>query len=181
MATPPKYPPTSAPIANPQDGFKVDRTWLAFFNSLVNQAAAAGSGTVTHTGTLTVNHLLLGNGGEDIKALGAVGTSTTVLHGNAAGTPTFSAVDLAADVTGDLPYANLTPATAANRLLGRGSAGGAGDWQPISLGSGLTMSGTSLSATGGGGGGSWIPLVDGSEPPNFITDGAGHLLLVAYP
>jgi hypothetical protein len=29
--------------------------------------------------------------------------------------------------------------------------------------------------------GAWIPLVDGSEPPNFITDGAGHLILVAYP
>lgn len=28
---------------------------------------------------------------------------------------------------------------------------------------------------------SWIPLVDGSEPPNFITDGAGVLILVAYP
>lgn len=27
---------------------------------------------------------------------------------------------------------------------------------------------------------SWIPLVDGSEPPNFITDGAGNLILVAY-
>lgn len=26
----------------------------------------------------------------------------------------------------------------------------------------------------------WIPLVDGSEPPNFITDGAGHLVLVPY-
>lgn len=30
-------------------------------------------------------------------------------------------------------------------------------------------------------GGSWIPLVDGSEPPAFITDGAGVLILVAYP
>ena len=27
---------------------------------------------------------------------------------------------------------------------------------------------------------SWIPLVDGSEPPVFITDGAGSLMLVAY-
>jgi hypothetical protein len=36
-------------------------------------------------------------------------------------------------------------------------------------------------ASNGSGGGSWIPLVDGSEPPNFITDGAGHLILVAYP
>lgn len=29
--------------------------------------------------------------------------------------------------------------------------------------------------------GSWIPLVDGAEPPGFITDGAGRLILVAYP
>ena len=27
---------------------------------------------------------------------------------------------------------------------------------------------------------SWIPLVDGAEPPVFITDGAGVLILVAY-
>lgn len=31
------------------------------------------------------------------------------------------------------------------------------------------------------GGGGWIPLVDGSEPPVFITDGAGTLMLVAGP
>ncbi len=34
---------------------------------------------------------------------------------------------------------------------------------------------------GGTGGGGWIPLVDGSEPPVFITDGAGVLILVAGP
>lgn len=28
--------------------------------------------------------------------------------------------------------------------------------------------------------GSWLPLVDGSEPPNFITDGAGKLITVFY-
>lgn len=27
---------------------------------------------------------------------------------------------------------------------------------------------------------SWVPLVDGSEPPNFITDGAGKLIFVSY-
>lgn len=27
----------------------------------------------------------------------------------------------------------------------------------------------------------WIPLVDGSEPPVLVSDGAGHLVLVAYP
>lgn len=31
----------------------------------------------------------------------------------------------------------------------------------------------------GGSGGYFIPLVDGSEPPNFITDGSGNLVLVA--
>jgi len=59
------------------------------------------------------------------------------------------AVDLAtADVTGDLPYANLVPATAASRILVRGSAGGAGDWQEGTLGTGLSLSGTVLNAVG---------------------------------
>lgn len=29
--------------------------------------------------------------------------------------------------------------------------------------------------------GSWIPLVTGAEPPVFVTDGSGVLILVAYP
>lgn len=38
------------------------------------------------------------------------------------------------------------------------------------------------SGSGGGDGvsGWFIPLVDGSEPPNLITDGAGKLILVAW-
>ena len=144
-------------------------------------SAPAGSGTVTNTGTLTDHALIVGNGGVDVSALASLGTTTTVLHGDAAGDPTFGPVSLTADVSGDLPYANLQPATAASFLLGRGSAGGAGDWQEITLGSNLTMTGTVLDSTGGGGGGCYIPMVDGSEPPNFITDGAGVLILVAYP
>lgn len=64
---------------------------------------------------------------------------------------TAGLVDLASHVTGDLPFANLTQATAASVLVGRGSASGAGDFQEISLGSGLSMSGTTLSVSAGGG------------------------------
>jgi len=63
----------------------------------------AATGTVTHTtGGLTLNQLVIGNTNDDIKRLGTLGTTTTVLHGNAAGAPTFAAVDLANDVTGVL-------------------------------------------------------------------------------
>lgn len=51
----------------------------------------------------------------------AAGTSTQVLHGNASGAPTFSAVSLTADVSGTLPLANggtgVTTAPAAAAVL----------------------------------------------------------------
>jgi Repeat of unknown function (DUF5907) len=48
-------------------------------------------------------------------------------------------------------YAKMQNISAASLLLGRGSAAGAGSPQEITLGTNLTMSGTTLNATGGGG------------------------------
>lgn len=57
----------------------------------------------TNAAALTANALVIGGGGQATSALGSLGTTTTVLHGNAGGAPTFGAVNLAADVSGQLP------------------------------------------------------------------------------
>ena len=87
----------------------------------------------------------------------AAGTSTTVLHGNASGAPTFGAVSLTADVTGTLPIANggtgLTTLTANNVILGNGTSAPS-FVAPGTSGNVLTSNGTTwTSAAGGGGGG----------------------------
>jgi hypothetical protein len=102
------------------------------YNLTISPAAAVGTGTVTSvattspitggtittTGTiacatcttaaaaLTSNNILLGGGGQAMAALGSLGSTTTVLHGNGAGAPSFAAVGLTTDVTGALPIAN---------------------------------------------------------------------------
>src|SRR5512139_1431322 len=72
------------------------------------------AGTAASSIALTANALVLGGGaGATPTPLGSLGTTTTVLHGNAAGAPTFGAVSLTADVTGNLPVTNLNSGTSA--------------------------------------------------------------------
>jgi hypothetical protein len=67
----------------------------------------SGSTSIASSGALTANALVLGGGAGTAPAvLGSLGTTTTVLHGNAAGAPTFGAVALGTDVSGQLPLAN---------------------------------------------------------------------------
>jgi hypothetical protein len=129
-------------------------------------AATAAAGDVDGPASSTDNAIvrfdsttgkLLQNSGITI-ADGASGTLSNTNSGDVtlAGTPDYitisnqvitrGLIDLATDITGDLPYANLTASGSASKLLGRGSSG-AGDWQEITLGTGLSMSSTTLNAS----------------------------------
>ncbi len=87
-------------------GSTVSRGWQLFLQKLIQQLGTmSGTGTVTHTGTLTDHAVIVGNGGADIQALGSLGTTTTVLHGNASADPAFGAV-----VEADFGFTDITTA-----------------------------------------------------------------------
>jgi hypothetical protein len=65
--------------------------------------AYTATGTLVSSGELTQYGVVIGGGAGVAPTSTAAGTSTTVLHGNASGTPTFGAVSLTADVSGTLP------------------------------------------------------------------------------
>lgn len=63
----------------------------------------ANGGTNSST-ALSGSTIIISNGTQIVQ--GTAGTTTTVLHGNASGAPTYAAVSLTADVSGILPIAN---------------------------------------------------------------------------
>ncbi len=108
-------------------------------------AASGGAitllGDVTGTGIGTVTTTIANDAVTTVKIINDAVTTSKILNDN-------------------VTYAKIQNVSAASKLLGRGSAGGSGDVEEITLGTGLTMTGTTLDATGGGGGISAIGTIN---------------------
>lgn len=115
--------------------------------------AYTASGVLASSAALSANQLVLGGGAGVVPAtLGSLGTTTTILHGNAGGAPTFAAVSLTADVSNVLPVAN------GGTALASGTSGGILGY----IASGTLASSAALTANavvvGGGAGATPVPL-----------------------
>jgi len=136
------------------------------------------SGTVTNA-TSTPN-LTVSLGAITPTSVAASGTVTgSNLSGSNTGDQTIT---LTGDVTGSgtgsfaatiannaVTFAKIQDISAASRLLGRGAGAGAGVAQEISLGTGLSMSGTTLSSTAAGS----VTSVDASGGTTGLTFSGG--------
>lgn len=101
------------------------------------------------------------------------GDQTITLTGDVTGSGTGS---FAATIANDaVTYAKMQDISAASKLLGRGADSGAGDVQEITLGTNLSMSGTTLNATGGGGG-----MTDPYVPGDGTMNVTGNIEAVGY-
>lgn len=94
-----------------------------------------------------------------LEFTGSQSIRRAALTGDVTASAGSNATTIAAD---SVTYAKMQNVSAASKVLGRGSAGGAGDPQEITLGSTLTMSGTTLSVTSPPTLGSWTPVIGGS-------------------
>ncbi len=159
------YPPVRQTVD--ERGGLMTKEWQRWTQEVSGVAAQA---------LATANDVLQSGGVPDVTGVPpGAGTSSIQLTGDVTGGPSLSpvATTIAPHV---VTYAKIQNVSAASRVLGRGSSAGAGTVQELTLGTGLIMTGTVLSSNAGG----YVPLALGSEPLTFVSDGAGHPVLVPY-
>lgn len=126
---------------------------------------ASGSGTVTNSGTLTSNAVIIGNGTTVIAAITA-DTSTSHFLGSTATSPAFRQI-LTADVTGTQPVATG----------GTGITAGTSGGVPYFINAGLMASSAALDANavviGGGAGATPATITADTTAGHFLSSTTG--------
>lgn len=144
----------------------------------------SGTNTWASSAALTQYALIVGGGAGAAPApLASLGTTTTVLHGNAAGAPTFGAVSLTADVSGTLSVANggtgQTTYTDGQLLIGN-TTGNTLTKATLTAGTNVTITNgngsITIAASGGGGGSSATPTAEGIVY-GYTPNGSGTVAL----
>lgn len=150
----------------------------------VSGAFVRSNGTTPEWSTLTLpNSAVQGSipyasAANVLSMLADVATGNALISGGVGVIPAWGKIGLTTHVSGDLPFANLVQSSAASKLVGRGSAAGAGDFEEITLGTGLTMTGTTLSASGGG---TWSVLTDGDLVDPELIFASGDVIMIFTP
>lgn len=133
--------------------------------------------TMASSAALAANQVVLGGGaGAAPATLGSLGSTTTVLHGNAAGAPSFGAV-----VSADL---NLTPTSCTNQFVSAISAAASGTCTAFVLaGAQFANQGTTTQVLHGNAAGnpSWGAVALGSDVSGVLglSNGGTGTALVA--
>ncbi len=99
-------------------------------------SSSGSGGTVSVTGTPASGNLTKFSG------------ASTITNGDLSGDATTSGTLAVTIANNAVTYPKMQDVSAASRLLGRGSASGSGDVEEITPGTGLLMTGTTLSAPG---------------------------------